>query len=124
MLDHNLILKIPEFISFLTACLSDPALEIKISTHSIFQKLVKIYPTLDLDSLIPALRESVFVKTKETAVKQQIEENKSLVFSALKTVRVLDTLSNKDPKKEWSKFMNEIQGPESTVSQLFKELAI
>lgn len=113
------------FIARCSEGLKDPAMEIKISAHLVFQRIVKICPNvnLDLEALIEPLKAVVFAKTKETAVKQEIENNRILVLSALKAVSVLNTIADAR-KVKWASFIEEIQSPQSNVCQLFAELQL
>ena len=108
-------------IKNVTVGLSDPSMEIKILCHSIIQKIVKlpIHISLDLESLIEPLKSCVFLKTKETAVKQDVENNRNFVLSGLKTVQILDEISSPDPKLKWPGFINEIK-----AADLFDQLTL
>jgi hypothetical protein len=79
--------------------------------------------SIDIDNFIDPLREAVFVKTKDTAVKQEIENNRSLMTSALKTVIALNAIP--DVRKiKWPAFINEIaKASNPPVSLAFKELS-
>lgn len=80
----------------------------------------------DMAGLIEGLRENVFVKTKETAVKQEIENNRALVLSCLKTIHLLDGDSSSvwtSRRLKWTAFVQqEIKGPSSVVASLYKEV--
>jgi hypothetical protein len=128
LIEHYQLLDLSLFIKCITQALVDPAMEIKMASHLILQKLVKlpVHVPLDLETFLTPLRDCVFLKTKETAVKQDVENNRAIVISALKTVRVLDEYagSKSAPESKWLGFMKEIQAPESSVAELFKELTI
>ena len=80
----------------------------------------------DMPGLIEGLRENVFVKTKETAVKQEIENNRALVLSCLKTIHVLDGDSSfaASRRVKWTAFVKqEIKATTNpVVSTLFMEV--
>lgn len=80
----------------------------------------------DMPGLIEGLRENVFVKTKETAVKQEIENNRTLVLSCLKTIHVLEGGSSfiaASRRVKWTSFVQqEIKAATSVLSTLFKEV--
>lgn len=101
----------PLFLQKVLSSLCDPSHEIKIAANSLLVKLSKMDPPVSFDrdtpGLISGLRENVFVKTKETAVKQEIENNRALVVSCLKTVRVLDAVQG-GRRVEWNSFLQEL----------------
>ena len=125
LLDQGRQLDYQAFTSALLKTLQDPASEIKISCHSILQKISTMQPVipLDFDSMVAPLKASIFLKTKETAVKQEIESHRALVSSALKTVIMLDAIPD-SRRIQWPAMIKEISSPQSNVSLLFKELQL
>lgn len=125
LIEHYDQLDSVQFIAHITKGLKDPAIEIKTSCHLIFQKLTKrsYRIHIDLDNLVEPLKESVYVKTKETAVKQEVENNRALVLSALKTVRALNANCASTDEK-WKVFVSELRDAKPPISQLFQDLYV
>ena len=122
------------FISTILKGLKDPSHEIKILANSILVKLTTLRPPIVLDrdtpELIDGLRENVFLKTKDTAVKQEIENNRALVVSSLKTILALDG-DGKDGsilatrRVKWTTFwQQEIKAPSSSVLSLLRDISL
>ena len=126
-------LDIPLFINTVLKALRDPSHEMKILANSILVKLTTIRPPVALDrdtpELIDGLRENVFIKTKDTAVKQDIENNRALVISCLKTILALDGNGNDDSmlvsrRVRWTAFVQqEIKSPSSSVASLLRDIS-
>lgn len=110
-----------EFTKQVVQGFTDPSLDIKLTSHSLLIRICEKHPLSVppyLEQLIPALKAAIFVVTKETAVKQEIENNKSLVLSGIKVFKALDPLVQ---TPEWTALHSEIIAPSSPVASLYKK---
>lgn len=84
------------FLSRVLKALDDPASEIKILAHLMFQRLAYAAPTAvaqRLDDSVDMLKATVESKTKANAVKQELEKNAELVRSGLRCALGVGRLS-------------------------------
>jgi hypothetical protein len=56
---------------------------------------------------VPALRKSIFRRTKDTATKQEIEDSQELIKSSLNLVLLIDDLMPSEP--DWAALIAEIK---------------
>ncbi|KAJ3254768.1 Cullin-associated NEDD8-dissociated protein 1 [Boothiomyces macroporosus] len=109
-----------DFIKVVLRGLADNQNEIKITNHLILQKLAKTGDkTLNLFTaeLIPLLKAGALTVTKDTAVKQEIENIKTYVQSSVKTIKALNAVLT---LPTWINFVEEIQ--KSTVGEIYESV--
>jgi cullin-associated NEDD8-dissociated protein 1 len=113
-----------EFLGNVITGLNDESQEIKILCYLMTQKLAQSSPAAvghKLDDFIPSLKKTLEMKFKDTAVKQELERGKELVRAAAKTTLVLSQICQ-DQQCAFPNFVQEMKGPNSTVSSVFQEM--
>jgi cullin-associated NEDD8-dissociated protein 1 len=116
---HLGLIEMEPFMEKVVQGLQDSNNEVKMLVHSILITLCTKSPnslSSTIDTIMPLLEVSLFTVTKENAVKQEVEKNKQLVESALKTVTEMD-LVLKEPN--WTRFVAKIQ--HSTLATMFQQ---
>lgn len=111
LLENNLdVLDVGDFIRALNRGLGDVD-DIKMLSHLMLGRLAALAPAqlLDhLDELVDHLNETVTTKSKEGAVKQDIEKNEEMIKSALRAILLCSQIPNVESKERFSKFLNEV----------------
>jgi cullin-associated NEDD8-dissociated protein 1 len=119
-------LDIYTFLSRVLKALDDPASEIKILVHLMFQKLAFAAPTAvaqRLDDSVDVLKATVESKTKANAVKQELEKNAELVRSGLRCALVVGRLSEAAISPKFDSFLRELKAPSASFVEDVKALS-
>jgi len=108
-------LDLPEFISQLKDGLDDQE-DIKMLNHMILARLALKSGTAlvaNLTDLVDPLRKTVTTKTKEEAVKQQVERNEEMIQSALRAIHQVAHIPDIESCPKFFEFYNNVilQGP-------------
>ena len=114
------------FLSRVLKALDDPASEIKILAHLMFQKLAFAAPTAvaqRLDDCVDVLRATVESKTKANAVKQEIEKNTELVRSGLRCALVVGRLSEAAISPKFDAFLRELKASNAPFAEDTKTIS-
>ncbi|KAJ3268750.1 Cullin-associated NEDD8-dissociated protein 1 [Terramyces sp. JEL0728] len=109
-----------DYIKVVLKGLADTQNEIKITNHLILQKLARTEDkTLNLFAaeLIVLLKAGALTVTKDSAVKQEIENIKSYVQSSVKTIKALNAIMT---LPTWINFVEEIQ--KSSVGEIYSSV--
>jgi len=124
MLDTCLdALDLPEFISQLKDGLEDQE-DIKMLNHMILGRLaVKSGTALvaNLTDLVEPLKKTVTTKTKEEAVKQQIERNEEMIQSALRAIYQISQIPEIESCPKFLDFFNNTV-TQGTLSEKYNSL--
>jgi len=103
-------LNLPEFISQLKEGLEDSE-DIKMLNHMILGRLaIKSGTALvaNLTDLVEPLRKTVTTKTKEEAVKQQVERNEEMIQSALRAINQIQQIPEIESCPKFLEFYNNV----------------
>ncbi|KAI9034670.1 armadillo-type protein [Hyaloraphidium curvatum] len=114
------------FLSRVLKALDDPASEIKILSHLMFQKLAFAAPTAvaqRLDDSVDVLKATVESKTKANAVKQELEKNAELVRSGLRCALVVGRLSEAAISPKFDAFLRDLKAPNAPYADDVKALS-
>jgi cullin-associated NEDD8-dissociated protein 1 len=116
-------LDLPEFIAQLKEGLEDHE-DIKMLNHMILTRLAQKSGTAlvaNLTDLVDPLRKTVTAKTKEEAVKQQVERNEEMIQSALRAIHQVAQISEIESCPKFLEFYNNVilQGP---ISEKYNSL--
>lgn len=114
------------FLSRVLKALEDPASEIKILSHLMFQRLAFAAPTAvaqRLDDSVDTLKTTIESKTKANAVKQEIEKNAEMVRSALRCALVVGRLSESAISPKFDGFLRDLKASNSPFAEDVKTIS-
>ena len=111
LLENSLdALVIPDFVQALNRGLADVD-DIKMLSHLMLGRLATLASSQlleSLDDLVDHLNETVTTKSKEGAVKQDVEKNEEIIKSALRAILLCSHIPNVESKEKFFKFFNEV----------------
>ncbi|KAL6064787.1 Cullin-associated NEDD8-dissociated protein 1 [Balamuthia mandrillaris] len=96
------------FINQLVEGLNDACFDIKLLCHLMLVRLAGCAPVAlvtNLDNLVEPLRKTVTTKARDTAVKQQVDQNDELIRSALRAVAAISTIPDVDQSVKFDEFV-------------------